>query len=123
MDSLEDDVIETLEKIKQSKEDGDVSKELYDELVETLAEIAVKNGIDRLEFFEEVSRSMPFELDDQFNDEDVQGGSAPKSNKKSKEEKYWANLERVTKILRFINASYRFMKNVSACIGDNGDSD
>jgi hypothetical protein len=118
MESLEDEVLEILSRVQEGEHTAASSKKLYDELLEALAAIAVKNGIDKVKFFEEAEKIMPFDFTTQLNDDASEEGfcSASGSDKKKKE-RFWSNLDKVTKILRFINASYRFVKNVSDCLG------
>jgi hypothetical protein len=114
MESLEDEVLDILSRIQEGEHTTASSKKLYDELLEALAGMAVKNGIDKVKFFEEAEKIMPFDFTTQLNDDASEEGL---SSDKKKKERFWSNLDKVTKILRFINASYRFVKNVSDCLG------
>jgi hypothetical protein len=115
MESLENEVLDILSRSQEGEHTSASSKKLYDELLEALAEIAVKNGIDRVKFFEEAEKIMPFDFASQLNDDASEEGLSSASGPDKKKKKLWSNLDKVTKMLRFINASYRFMQNVIDC--------
>lgn len=116
MDPLEKEVVDILYQMKGTEERGTFSKELYDNLMEALASIAANNGMNKTSFFKEAEKIFPFETDDQFNDGDFA------DEDKEKEGRFWKKLNKVTAVLRFINASYQFIKNVNECFNGT-DSD
>jgi hypothetical protein len=117
MESLEDEALDLLKEIREAEETGTFTQQLYDEFLEVLAKIAVQNGIDKMKFFDEAAKIIPFDVSNQLNDDESERSHQSQGAGQNSSGRFWSNLDKVTKVLRFINASYRFLKNVSDCLG------
>jgi hypothetical protein len=72
MEDFENDIIAVLEQVNAAEMDGHVPEELYNQMIDTFADAAVENGVDRMEFYEKATSLMPFIPSDQLNDDNAE---------------------------------------------------
>lgn len=114
MESLENEAIEIFKKIKDAEEKDELTRELYNELLDILAEIAVENGVTKAKFFHEATKIMPFESDDQLNDDDE--SQEPSASGEKKKKKRIFTLKNVLKVAKIAYAGKKAFDFLTGCV-------